>query len=102
MNSIRIPNLAGTAVLLFCIAQSCAGQSATFRLNPMQNNGSTEGTGSPMAPTNNGITFSTLSNYVSTADSPLGTFGFNGTTNGVLTFKLNLTFYGSSPSLLLA
>lgn len=183
MNFIRIPNFAATAVLLFRIAQSCAGQSATFSLNPsadafvttgptgnlstnnyggagalsiaapgspegefqsvlqfgltgaknsfdsqfgagqwsvqsvtlqltagphnnnifnpivpgqlavslMQNNGWTEGTGSPMAPTNNGITFSTLSNFVSAADSSLGTFAFNGTTNSVVTFSLNLT-----------
>lgn len=182
MNSIRISNLATTAALLFCIAQSCAGQS-TFSLNPsadafvttgptgnlsannyggagalgiaapgsakgefqsvlqfglasaassfnsqfgvgqwsvqsvtlqltatapnnsifnataagqfaislMQNNGWSEGTGTPMAPTNNGISFSTLSNYVDAADSSLGTFSFNGATNGNVIYTLNLT-----------
>jgi hypothetical protein len=66
---------------------SAAGQ---FSLSWMQNNGWTEGTGTPMTPTTTGITFSTLSNFVSGADEALGTFSFNGATNGNATYTLNL------------
>src|SRR5262249_30744049 len=51
----------------------------------------TEGTGTPAAPTATGITFSTLSNFVSLADETLGTFSFNGATSGNATYSLNLT-----------
>jgi hypothetical protein len=66
---------------------SAAGQ---FGVSWMQNDGWTEGTGTPGAPTTTGITFSTLSNFVSGADQSLGTFGFNGATNGNFTYTLNL------------
>ena len=67
---------------------SAAGQ---FRLSWMQNDGWTEGTGNPSAPTATGITFSTLSNFVSVADEALGTFSYNGATNGAFSYSLNLT-----------
>jgi len=67
---------------------SAAGQ---FSLSWMQNDGWTEGTGNPGLPTSNGITFSTLSNFVSGADEALGTFSFNGATNGNFIYTLNLT-----------
>jgi len=67
---------------------SAAGQ---FRLSWMQNDGWTEGTGTPAAPTTTGITFSALSNFVSGADETLGTFSFNGATSGNFTYSLNLT-----------
>lgn len=65
-----------------------AGQ---FAISLMQSNGWTEGAGTPGAPTSNGITFSTLSNFVGAADSSLGTFSFNGATNGAFTYTLSLT-----------
>ena len=67
---------------------SGAGQ---FSLSWMQNDGWTEGTGNPGLPTSNGITFSTLSNFVSGADEALGTFSFNGATNGNFIYTLGLT-----------
>lgn len=65
-----------------------AGQ---FRLSWMQNDGWTEGTGTPQSPSSTGITFSTLSNFVSGAEEALGTFSFNGATNGNSIYTLNLT-----------
>ena len=62
-----------------------------FAISWMQNNSWTEGTGTPAAPGTTGITFSTLSNFVGSADELLGTFGFNGATNGAATYTLNLT-----------
>jgi hypothetical protein len=67
---------------------SAAGQ---FAISFMQNNSWTEGTGTPMAPTTTGITFSTLSNFVSASDELLGTFSFGGGTNGNVVLSLNLT-----------
>jgi hypothetical protein len=67
---------------------STAGQ---FNLSWMQNDGWTEGTGTPIAPGSTGITFSTISNFVSGADEALGTFSFNGATSGNATYTLNLT-----------
>ena len=62
-----------------------------FSVSWMQNDSWTEGTGTPQAPAATGIMFSTLSNFVSGADQLLGTFGFNGATNGNATYSLNLT-----------
>ncbi len=67
---------------------SAAGQ---FTLSWMQNDGWTEGSGTPQAPTTTGITFSSLSNFVSGADENLGTFSFNGATNGNSIYTLSLT-----------
>jgi hypothetical protein len=67
---------------------SSAGQ---FQVDWMQNNSWAEGTGTPNAPTNNGITYSTLhSMFVGPNDESLGTFAFNGATNGAASFTLNL------------
>jgi hypothetical protein len=68
-----------------------SSSSGQFRLSWMQNDSWTEGTGTPAAPTTTGITFSTLSNFVSVADETLGTFSFNGATNGGFSYSLNLT-----------
>src|SRR5215467_14010309 len=56
---------------------NAAGQ---FAISFMQNNSWTEGTGTPQAPTTTGITFSTVSNFVSASDELLGTFSFGGGT----------------------
>ncbi|HSU53983.1 MAG TPA: hypothetical protein VLT36_08005 [Candidatus Dormibacteraeota bacterium] len=67
---------------------SAAGQ---FGLSWMQNDGWTEGTGTPQAPTTTGVTFSTLNNFISGADESLGTFSYNGATSGNNSYSLNLT-----------
>jgi hypothetical protein len=67
---------------------SAAGQ---FSISWMQNDGWTEGTGTPQAPTTTGITFSTLSAFLSPADETLGTFSFNGGTSGNSIYTLGLT-----------
>ena len=67
---------------------SAAGQ---FSLSWQQNDGWTEGTGTPQAPTTSGLTFSTISNFVSGADELLGTFSFAGGTSGTISYSLNLT-----------
>jgi len=79
--------LTGTPANNAIFNAAAAGQ---FAISLMQNNGWTEGTGTPMAPATNGITFSTLSNYVGAGDSSLGTFSFNGATNGTTSYTLNL------------
>jgi len=61
-----------------------------FTTSWMQNDGWNEGTGTPQTPTTSGITFSTLSNFVSAADESLGTFSFNGATNGNSIYTLSL------------
>jgi hypothetical protein len=67
---------------------SAAGQ---FSISWMQNDGWTEGTGTPQTPTTTGLTFSTLNTFLSPADENLGTFNFNGTTSGNTTYTLGLT-----------
>jgi hypothetical protein len=67
---------------------SAAGQ---FSISWMQNDGWIEGTGTPQAPTQTGITFATLNNFLSPADEGLGTFNFNGATSGNATYTLGLT-----------
>jgi MYXO-CTERM domain-containing protein len=57
----------------------------------MQNDGWIEGSGTPRVATTMGITFSTISNFVSGADENLGQFNYNGLTTGNSTFALNLT-----------
>jgi hypothetical protein len=65
-----------------------AGQ---FAISWMQNDGWSEGTGTPQAPTTTGITFSSLNSFLSPADEALGTFNFNGATSGNATYTLGLT-----------
>jgi hypothetical protein len=67
-----------------------ANSAGQFAISLMQNNGWTEGTGNPSAPGSSGITFDTLSNFVSVADVSLGTFGFGGGNSGNSIFSLNL------------
>ena len=62
-----------------------------FNLSWMQNDSWTEGSGNPMMPGTTGITYATLGNFLSAADESLGTFSFNGATNGNFTYSLNLT-----------
>jgi hypothetical protein len=58
----------------------------------MQNDGWTEGTGNPAAPTTNGITFTSLqSTYLGAGDQALGTFAFSGATSGAFNYGLALT-----------
>jgi hypothetical protein len=57
----------------------------------MQNDGWTEGTGTPASPTATGITFSTLPSFESGGDQSLGTFSFGGGTSGNSTYTLNLS-----------
>jgi hypothetical protein len=57
----------------------------------MQNDGWVEGTGNPNTPGATGITFSTLSSFLSSADEGLGNFSFNGATSGSFTYSLGLT-----------
>ena len=67
---------------------SSAGQ---FTVSWMQNDGCTEGVGTPQAPTTTGITFGSLGGFLSGTDETLGTFSFNGATNGTASYTLNLT-----------
>jgi len=62
-----------------------------FGVSLMQNNGWIEGSGTPAAPGSTGISFSTVSNFVGSADEMLGTFAFNGATNGTATYALKLS-----------
>jgi hypothetical protein len=62
-----------------------------FTVSWMQNDGWTEGTGTPMSPSPTGITFSTISNFVSVGDEALGTFSYNGATSGSASYSLGLT-----------
>ena len=62
-----------------------------FSVSWMQNDGWTEGNGTPQSPSASGVTFSTLSNFVGIGDEALGVFNFNGATNGNATYSLTLT-----------
>jgi hypothetical protein len=64
-----------------------AGQ---FGISWMQNDSWQEGTGTPTAPGSTGITFTSLQGIVGGSDENLGTFGFNGATNGASSFTLGL------------
>ena len=58
----------------------------------MQNTSWTEGTGTPMAPTTNGITYAQESSLLnSNADEALGTFTYGGATSGRINLSLGLT-----------
>ncbi|MEQ1859117.1 MAG: hypothetical protein ABMA13_04215 [Chthoniobacteraceae bacterium] len=64
-----------------------AGQ---FAIGWMQNDGWTEGIGTPAAPGASGITFATLNSFLGAGDAALGTFGFGGATTGADTWSLAL------------
>jgi hypothetical protein len=59
--------------------------AGNFGISWMQNDSWVEGSGTPMAPTTTGITFSSLPSFLSAGDESLGTFSFPGGTNGVAT-----------------
>jgi len=75
---------------------SAAGQ---ITVSWMQNDSWIEGTGTPQAPTTTGLTFSTLSSFLSGADENLGTFAFNGGTSGNSSYSLGLTSLFSADAL---
>ncbi len=72
----------------FFNAQS-AGQ---FQVFWMQNDSWNEGSGTPNAPTSDGITFNTLQNtFIGPNDEAIGTFSVGTATSGSTVFTLNLT-----------
>jgi hypothetical protein len=68
-----------------------ATSAGQFTLSWLQNDGWTEGSGTPQAPGGTGITFSSLGGLFSGQDEILGSFAFNGATSGSATYTLNLT-----------
>jgi PEP-CTERM motif len=65
-----------------------AGQ---FGIAWLQNDSWTEGTGGPAAPGATGITYASLQNtFQGLGDQSLGTFSFNGATNGAFAYSLTL------------
>jgi hypothetical protein len=66
---------------------SAAGQIA---VNWMQNDTWVEGSGTPNAPGNDGITYNTLASFLSPGDQPLGSFAFSGATSGATNYTLAL------------
>jgi hypothetical protein len=65
--------------------------AGNFEVSWMQNNSWIEGTGTPNAPALTGISFSTISNFVSAGDESLGAFSYDGATSGRVSYSLNLT-----------
>lgn len=61
-----------------------------FSIHWMQSDAWVEGTGSPNSPTTNGVSFSTLSSFLSPSDETLGTFSFGGATSGNTVASLGL------------
>ena len=59
-----------------------------FEIGWMQNDTWVEGTGMPMMPTTDGVTFDALPSFLSPADQPLGTFTFPGGTSGSNSYAL--------------
>jgi hypothetical protein len=70
-NPIFSPNAAGTVAVSW-----------------MQNDAWVEGTGGPTSPTTDGVTFNTLSSFLSAADESAGTINFPGGTSGTNTYSL--------------
>jgi len=62
--------------------------SGQFSVSWMQNDSWLEGTGKPKTPTTDGMTFDTLSSFLSAGDRGLGTFGFDGSTEGTALYSL--------------
>ncbi len=64
-----------------------------FGVSLMQNNGWAEGTGTPIDPTTDGITYNSLQGtYINNgADQALGSFNFNGASSGTALYSLALT-----------
>jgi hypothetical protein len=70
-----------------------ASSAGSFGVSWMQNDGWTEGTGTPNIPQTTGITYSSLqATFINSfADESLGTFSFSGATNGTFLYSLNLS-----------
>ena len=68
-----------------------ANQAGPFAVSWMQNDSWVEGTGTPMSPTTDGVTFSTLPSFLSPQDQPLGSFNFAGGNSGANTYAFNLS-----------
>jgi hypothetical protein len=68
-----------------------ANNAGQFGVSLMRNNSWTEGTGTPLAPTTTGITFSTLPSFESALDEAVGTFSYNGGFSGATTYTLTLS-----------
>lgn len=68
-----------------------ANSAGLFGLSWMQNDGWTEGSGTPNAPGTSGITYATLqSTFINPmADEALGTFSYNGSSSGTFVYTLN-------------
>jgi hypothetical protein len=67
-----------------------ANAAGQFGVSLMLNNSWTEGSGTPLAPTTTGITFSTLPNFESAMDEAVGSFSYDGGL-GATTYNLTLT-----------
>lgn len=67
-----------------------ASAAGSYAVQWMANDSWVEGTGSPMAPTTDGVTFALLPSYLSGSDTALGIFNFDGTTSGNRTAALSL------------
>jgi len=68
-----------------------ANNAGSFGLTWMQNDGWTEGTGTPNTPGTSGITYSTLqSTFINPGvDEALGTFSYDGSSSGTFTYTLS-------------
>jgi len=62
--------------------------SGQFSVSWMQNDSWLEGTGKPRLPTTDGIAFDTLASFLGAGDRGLGTFGFDGSTDGKDVYSL--------------
>jgi hypothetical protein len=65
-------------------------QAGSFAVRWMQNDAWAEGTGTPTAPTSDGVTFASLPSLLSPQDQPLGSFSFPGGNSGANTYALSL------------
>ena len=70
-----------------------ANSAGLFGVSWMQNDGWTEGTGTPNAPGTSGITYSSLqATFINPlADEALGTFSYNGSSSGTFIYTLNMS-----------
>jgi hypothetical protein len=68
-----------------------ASAAGSLRVSWMQNDGWTEGTGSPSAPSATGINYNSLATLVSGSDQDLGLFSYSGATSGTFGGALTLS-----------
>ena len=67
-----------------------ANAAGPIQVSWMQNDSWVEGTGTPGAPTTDGITFNTLPLFLSPGDQPMGTINFPGGNSGANTYAIAL------------